>query len=157
MLAEVLRAKSDFGGAQAAYERAYGLNPNDADLRGGLRPPFISIWGGPTKRLPHRGAMRPNPLYPDWYLIAFCPWLVSSPATTQMAVDVVHRARQAERQACCGLLAAAHTMLDQREQADRGASRDDEAGAVVQDSETLRKALPYKDPASGRAHFRRHA
>jgi TolB-like protein/DNA-binding SARP family transcriptional activator len=128
VLADVLRAKSDFSGAQAAYERAYALNPNDADL--------LADFG----RL----------LHPDWYLIALGLAYFFT-GNYQTIVDLVHKARQANP-GLLRLLAAAHIKLEQRDQADV-------ARAEVMRLEpwftiaTLRKGLPFKDPALGEPFF----
>ena len=150
VLATVLHAKSDFGGAQAAYERAYALNPNDADLLadfGGFHN-YLGRSDEAIRRI--ESAMRLNPFYPDWYLrlLAFAYFCVGNCAK---AIDVVHKARQPHP----GLLrelVAAHIMLDQREEAE--AARVEmlklEPWFTIS---TLRKGLPFRDPALGQPYF----
>jgi len=150
VLADVLRAKSDFGGAQAAYERAYALNPNAADLLADFGSFHIYL-GRPDESIRRiENAMRLNPFYPDWYLrlLAFAYFCIGN---YTKVIDIVHRARQPH----AGLLhlqAAAHIMLDQREQAK--AARVEmmklEPWFTIA---TLRKGLPFKDPAFGEPYF----
>jgi hypothetical protein len=94
--------------------------------------------------------MRLNPLYPDWYLrvlgmACFCT------GDYAKAVDVVRRARQPHA-GLLRMLAAALAMLGQRDQAAA-------ACAEVMKLEpwfkiaTLRKGLPFKDPALGERIF----
>jgi len=150
VLAAVLRAKADFDGAHAAYERAYGLNANDADLAADFGA-FHIYWGEPAEAVRRiESAMRLNPFYPDWYLrvlgvACFCA------GNHAKVVDVVRRARQPHA-GLLRVLAAALAMLGQREQAAA-------ACAEVMKLEpwfkiaTLRKGLPYKDPALGEPLF----
>ena len=69
----------------------------------------------------------------------------------QMIIDLVHKARQANP-GLLRLLAAAHIMLDQRDQADlaRAEMMRLEPWFTIA---TLRKALPFKDPALGAPFF----
>lgn len=149
-LADVLRAKSDFSGAQAAYERAYALNPNDADLLADFGRLHIYLGRADESIRRIEKAMRLNPLYPDWYLIALALAYFFA-GNYQMIIDLVHKARQANP-GLLRLLAAAHIMLDQRDQAEM-------ARAEVMRLEpwftiaTLHKALPFKDPALGEHFF----
>jgi TolB-like protein len=149
-LAAVLRAKADFGGAQAAYERAYALNPNAADLLADFGS-FHVYLGRPDESIRRiENAMRLNPFYPDWYLLSLAVAYFLT-GNHQKVIDLVHKARQSNP----GLLrlqAAAHIMLDQREQAEA-------AVAEVMKLEpwftisALRKGLPYQDPAFGEPLF----
>jgi len=149
-LADVLHVKSDFSGAQSAYERAYALNPNDADLLADFGRLHIYLGQAEESIRRVEKAMRLNPLYPDWYLIAlaFAYWLTGN---YQTVVDLVHKARQ-PNPGLLRLRAAAHIMLDQREQAEA-------ARAEMMRLEpwftiaTLRKGLPFKDPALGEPYF----
>ena len=150
VLADVLRAKSDFSGAQAEYERAYALNPNDADLLADFGRLHIYLGRADESIRRIEKAMRLNPLYPDWYLIALGLAHFFT-ANYQTIIDLVHKARQANP----GLLrlrAAAHIMLDQQDQADV-------ARAEVMRLEPwftiaiLRKGLPFKDPELGKPFF----
>ena len=116
VLADVLRAKSDFSGAQAAYERAYALNANDADLLADFGRLHVYLGRADESIRRVENAMRLNPFYPDWYLIplAVAYWFTGD---YQTVIDLVHKARQPN----AGLLrvqAAAHIMLDQRDQAE---------------------------------------
>ncbi len=150
VLADVLRAKSDFSGAQAAYERAYALNPNDADLLADFGRFHIYLGRADESIRRIEKAMRLNPFYPDWYLrlLAFAYFCIGN---FTKAIDVVHKARQ-PHPGLLRLQAAAHIMLDQREQAEA-------ARAEMMKLEpwftiaTLRKGLPFKDPAFGEPYF----
>src|SRR5262249_19877539 len=149
-LAEILHAKSDFPGALAAYERAYGLNPNDADLLADFGRFYMYLGQADESIRRIEKAMRFNPFCPDWYLmvVAFAYFCAGDyPRVT----DLVHKARQLTP----GLLrleAAAHIMLDQREKAEV-------ARAEVMKLEpwfsvsALRKGLPFKDPVLGEPYF----
>lgn len=150
VLADVLRAKSDFSGAQAAYERAYALNPNDADLLADFGRLHIYLGRADESIRRIEKAMRLNPLHPDWYLIALALAHFFT-GDYQMIVDLVHKARQANP-GLLRLLAAAHIMLDQRDQADlaRAEMMRLEPWFTIA---TLRKALPFKDPAVGEPFF----
>jgi TolB-like protein/DNA-binding SARP family transcriptional activator/predicted Zn-dependent protease len=149
-LADVLRAKSDFSGAQAAYERSYALNPNDADLLADFGRLHIYLGRADESIRRIEKAMRLNPLYPDWYLIALGLAYFFT-GNYQTIIDLVHKARQANP-GLLRLLAAAHIMLDQQDQADV-------ARAEVMRLEPwftiaiLRKGLPFKDPALGEPFF----
>lgn len=150
VLADVLRAKSDFSGAQAAYERAYALNPNDADLLADFGRLHIYLGRADESIRRIEKAVRLNPLHPDWYLIALGLAHFFT-GNYQMIIDLVHKARQANP----GLLrlrAAAHIMLDQRDQADLARSevmRLEPWFTIA----TLRKGLPFRDPALGEPFF----
>jgi TolB-like protein/glucose/arabinose dehydrogenase/Flp pilus assembly protein TadD len=150
VLADVLRAKSDFSGAQAAYERAYALNPNDADLLADFGRLHIYLGRADESIRRIEKAIRLNPLHPDWYLIALALANFFT-GNYQTIIDLVHKARQANP-GLLRLLVAAHIMLDQRDQADQ-------ARAEMMRLEpwftiaTLRKALPFKDPAVGAPFF----
>ncbi len=149
-MAEVLRAKPDFGGAQAAYERAYALNPNDADLLADFGG-FHVYLGRPDEAIRRmESAMRLNPYYPDWYLIFpalahFCA------GNYQKVIDLVHRARQPNA-SMFRELAAAHIMLDQRKQAEaaRASVMKLEPSFTIS---ALRRGLLFKDPALGEHYF----
>jgi TolB-like protein/DNA-binding SARP family transcriptional activator/Flp pilus assembly protein TadD len=150
MLADVLCAKSDFSGALAAYERAYALNPNDADLLADFGRFYIYLGQADESIRRIEKAMRFNPFYPDWYLISLA-FAYFCTGNYHKVIDLVHKARQPSP----GLLrleAAAHVMLDQREQAEA-------ARAEVMKLEpwfsvsALRKGLPFKDPALGEPYF----
>jgi TolB-like protein/DNA-binding SARP family transcriptional activator len=149
-LADVLRAKSDFSGAQAAYERAYALNPNDADLLADFGRLHIYLGRADESIRRIEKAMRLNPLYPDWYLIALGLAYFFT-GNYQTIIDLVHKARQANA-GLLRLLAAAHIILDQQDQADV-------ARAEVMRLEPwftiaiLRKGLPFKDPELGKPFF----
>jgi adenylate cyclase len=150
VLADVLRAKSDFSGAQAAYERAYALNPNDADLLADFGRLHIYLGRADESIRRIEKAMRLNPLYPDWYLIALGLAYFFT-GNYQTIIDLVHKARQTNP----GLLrlrAAAHIMLDQRDSAEvaRSEMMRLEPWFTIA---TLRKALPFKDPAFGEPFF----
>ncbi len=94
--------------------------------------------------------MRLNPFYPDWYLIplAFAYFFTGS---YQRVIDLVHKARQ-PNPGLLRLQVVAHIMLDQRDQAEA-------ARAELMRLEpwftiaTLRKGLPFKDPALGEPYF----
>lgn len=150
VLATVLRAKSDFTGAKAAYERAFALNPNDADLAADFGG-FHIYWGAPDEAIRRiESAMRINPFYPDWYLrILGLAYFCNGNYAT--AIDVAHKARQPHA-GLLRVLVAAHTMLDQPEQAE--AARIEmtkmEPWFVIS---TLRRGLPFKDPALGERLF----
>jgi adenylate cyclase len=150
VLADVLRAKSDFTGAQAAYERAYALNPNDADLLADFGRLHIYLGQGDESIRRIENAMRLNPFFPDWYLIALA-FAYFFTGNCQKVIDLVHKARQMNP----GLLrlqVVAHIMLDQRDLAEA-------ARAELMRLEpwftiaTLRKGLPFKDPALGEPYF----
>lgn len=150
VLATVLRAKSDFTGSKAAYERAFALNPNDADLVADFGG-FHIYWGQPDEAIRRiESAMRINPFYPDWYLrILGLAYFCSGNYAT--AIDVAHKARQ-PHPGLLRVLVAAHTMLDQPEQAE--AARIEmtkmEPWFVIS---TLRRGLPFKDPGLGERLF----
>lgn len=150
VLADVLRAKSDFTGAQAAYERAYALNPNDADLLADFGRLHIYLGQGDESIRRIENAMRLNPFFPDWYLIALA-FAYFFTGNCQKVLDLVHKARQMNP----GLLrlqVVAHIMLDQWDLAEA-------ARAELMRLEpwftiaTLRKGLPFKDPALGEPYF----
>src|SRR5262249_21344478 len=65
VLADVLGAKSDFSGALAAYERAYTLNPNDADLLADFGRFHVYLGRADEAIRRTEKAMRLNPFYPD--------------------------------------------------------------------------------------------
>src|SRR5262249_17500327 len=90
MLADVLCAKSDFSGAQAAYERAYALNPNDADLLADFGRFYIYLGQADESIRRIEKAMKFNPFYPDWYLIslAFAHFCTSN---YHKVIDLVHK------------------------------------------------------------------
>ena len=150
VLADVLYGKSDFSGAQAAYERAYTLNPNDADLLADFGRLHIYLGQADESIRRIEKARRLNPLYPDWYLIAVA-FAYFFTGNYQTVIDLVHRARQ-PNPGLIRLRVVAHIMLDQRDQAEA-------ARAELMRLEpwftiaTLRKGLPFKDPAFGESFF----
>jgi TolB-like protein/class 3 adenylate cyclase len=150
VLGAVLHAKADFGGAQAAYERAYALNPNDADLLADFGR-FHHYLGRPDEAIRRiESAMRLNPFYPDWYLVSLA-FAYFDTGNYQDVIDLVPKARQSNP----GLLrlrAAAHIMLGQRDQAEavRAEVMKLEPWFTIS---SLRKGLPFKDPAFGEPYF----
>src|SRR5262249_18848864 len=115
VLATVLRAKADFDGAHAAYARAYSLNANDADLVADFGA-FHVYWGEPAEAVRRiEGAMRLNPLYPDWYLRVLGVACFGAGDYAKV-VEVVRRARQPHA-GLLRVLAAALAMLGQQGQA----------------------------------------
>ncbi len=150
VLAAVLRAKGDFDGAHAAYARAHGLNANDADLAADFGT-FHVYWGQPAEAVRRiEGAMRLNPLYPDWYLRVLGVACFGAGDYAKV-VDVVRRARQPHA-GLLRVLAAALAMLDQREQAAAATTEVMKLEPWFKIA-TLRKGLPYKDPALGERMF----
>jgi DNA-binding SARP family transcriptional activator len=150
VLATVLRAKSDFRGAQAAYERAYVLNPNDADLAADFGG-FHLYYGEPHEAIRRiQSAMQLNPLYPDWYLrvLGLCYFCIGDYTKT---IDVVHGARQPQP-GLLRLLTAAHIMLDQVELAEAARAEMIKLEPWFTIS-ILRKGLPFKIPGVGAPFF----
>ena len=143
-------AKSDFAGAQAAYERAYALNPSDADLLADFGG-FHNYLGKPDEAIRRiESAMRLNPLYSDWYLrlLALAYFYVGNYAK---AIEVVHRAREPHAGLLRALMAA-HIMMGQPEQAEAARAEMMKLEPWFTIS-TLRKGLPFKDPAFGEPYF----
>jgi TolB-like protein/cytochrome c-type biogenesis protein CcmH/NrfG len=150
VLGEVLQGKAEFDAAQAAYERAFALNPRDADLLAHYGDSHVYA-GQLTKAIERiESAMRLNPFSPDWYLrllgIAyFCN------GDYQKVIDTIHKARQLHP-ALFRLLAAAHIMLQQPKQAE--AARDEvmrlEPWFTIS---ALRRGLPFLDGNLGESYF----
>ena len=137
-------------GAQAAYERAYALNPNDADLAADFGA-FHLYYGQPDEAIRRiESAMQLNPLYPDWYLrvLGLCYFCIGDYTKT---IDVVHKARQPQP-GLLRLLTAAHTMLDQVELAEAARAEMIKLEPWFTIS-ILRKGLPFKVPGVGAPFF----
>jgi len=102
----------------SAYQRAYRLNPNDADLLAEMADALMHC-GQPEDavQLLHR-AMRLNPYYPDWYL-----WYLGAAhyqaCDYQNAIEAISRMKNpAEGRR---VLAASYAMLGRRPEATRQA------------------------------------
>jgi TolB-like protein len=150
VLGEVLQGKAEFDGAHAAYERAFALNPKDADLLVDYGDSHLYV-GQPTQAIERiESAMRLNPFYPDWYLrllgIAyFCH------GDYQKVVDIMHKARQLHP-ALFRLLAAAHIMLDQPKQAEAARLEVMKLEPWFSIS-SLRRGLPFHARNLGETYF----
>ena len=125
-----------------AYERAIGLNPNDADILAEMGDSLTSS-DNPTRAIEVlKRAIRLNPLYPDWYL-----WNLGEAhfnlCQYEQAIEIfrkMHDQSEAHR-----LLAASHGLLGQLEEARRHASQ---VLAVHPEFslEHWRTVPPYKNP-----------
>lgn len=106
--------KKQHDASLAAYKRAIGLNPNDADLLAEMGDLYVYI--GEAERgveLLNR-AMRLNPYYPDWYLwyLGDAHFQLSNFEETIRTVSKMRDQSEAHR-----LLAASYAQLDQLNEA----------------------------------------
>jgi tetratricopeptide (TPR) repeat protein len=67
-LGRVYKSTGDFDRALAEYERALGMNPNDASLLADMVEILVQIGKAEDGVAQIKLAMRINPHYPDWYL-----------------------------------------------------------------------------------------
>jgi adenylate cyclase len=100
--------------AQAAYERAHQLNPNDADILAEMGI-ALTYWAKADRAVPLiRQAMRLNPYYPDRYL-----WYIGEAhfvlGDYQSAVDYLSKMQ--DNSEAHRLLAASHALLGDEQKA----------------------------------------
>ncbi len=136
--------------AAAAFERAYELNPNDADFLAGSTDILIYI-GRPEDAIAQlKRAMRLNPLYPDWYYFNLA-WGYDEAGRHEEALEALTSVRVDTPEWVHRDLAAAYVRLGRLEEARAEAKKYLESHptfSLAAEAKREKAKLPYKDPKS---------